>query len=71
MFALLRITLNVFSSEPKLPLIRKVGPSSSTKKLSMRLPERHNELLSTPKIIIFLVVSLLKRHEPALSNVIP
>ena len=71
MFALLKLTLNFFCSEPKLPLIQKVGLSPSTKKLSMQLPERHDELLSTPKIITFLVASLLKCHEPALSNVIP
>ena len=37
----------------------------------MRLPTCYDELLSTPKIITFVAVPLMKLHEPALSNFIP
>ena len=71
MFALLKLILDVFSGEPKLQLIPKVGPSPSTKKLFLRLSARYGELLSTSKIIKFLTVTLLKLNEAALSNAIP
>ena len=71
MFALVKWILNSFSGQPKLPLIPKVGPSPNIKKLFLRLSEWDNELLSTPKIITFLAVSLLKLYQPVLSNVIP
>ena len=68
--------LNTFSGERKSPLIPKNGPSSGTKKLFLsvilvRLSAWVDELLSTPKIITFLAVSLSKLHKPALSHVIP
>ena len=69
--ALLTLILYFFCSEPKLPLIPQVGPSPSTKKLFLLLPVWDHELLATSKISIFLGISLLKLHEPALSNVIP
>ena len=71
MFELVKFILNVFSGDPKLPLIQKVGPSPNIKKLSLRLSEGDDELLSTPKIITFLAKSLSKLREPVLSNVIP
>ena len=54
----------MFSGEPKLPLIPKVGLSPITKKSFFQLSAWGDELLSIPKIIIFLVVSLSKLHEP-------
>ena len=39
MFALLKLILNGFSGEPKLPLIPKVGPSPNIKKLFLRLSQ--------------------------------
>ena len=71
MFDLLKLILKLFSVEPNIPLIPKTGPSPSTKKLLLGLLARVDELLLTPKIITFLAVSLLKLHEPALSNIIP
>ena len=70
MFSLLKLILNFFSREPKLPLILKFGPSPDTEKLFLRLSERDEELLSNPKNMIFLAVSLSKLPELALSNVI-
>ena len=70
-FVLLKKILNFFSGKPKLPLILKLGPSSSTKRLFLQFPAWYDELLSTPKIITFLAVSLSKLFELALSNVIP
>ena len=68
MLALLKLKSNIFSGAPKLPLIPKVG--ALPKKLFLWLSEGDDELLSTPKIIIFLAVSLSKLQKPALSNVI-
>ena len=55
----------------KASTISKVRPSSNIEKLFLQLSEWDNELLLTPKMIILLARSLLKLHEPALSNVIP
>ena len=71
MFALLKLISNLFSGDPKFQLIPKVGPSPDIKKLLLRLSELNDELLSTPKIITFLAVSLSKLQKPPLSNVIP
>ena len=60
--------LDFFSPEPKLPLIPKVGPSPSTKKLLLKVTARDDELFSTPKIITFLADPLSKVQEPALST---
>ena len=57
-FALLKLILNFFSGELHLPLILKVGPSPSTKKLLLQWLAWDDELLSTPKIIKFLAMSL-------------
>ena len=46
MFALLKLILNIFSVEQKLPLIPNVGPSPSSKKLFFQLPAGDCELLS-------------------------
>ena len=67
MFALLKLTLNFFCGEPKLPLNRKVGPSTSTIKLLLGFSAWDDELLSTLKVVTFLKVSLLKLYESALS----
>ena len=48
-----KLILNFFSGKPKLPLIPKVGPSHSTKKLFLGLLAWDDELLSIPKIITF------------------
>ena len=71
MFVLLKLILNFFSVDPKLPLIPQVGPSPSTKKLFLQLSAWEDGLLSTTKIATFLAKSLSKSHEPRLSNVIP
>ena len=62
--------LNFFSGEPKLPLIEKIGPPPNSKKVFLQLSAWDDEILSTSKIITFLVMPLLKLHEPALPNVI-
>ena len=67
MFALLKLILNFFCGEPKLPLNRKVGPSTRTIKLFLGFSAWDDELLSTPKVVTFLKVSLLKLYESALS----
>ena len=43
MFALVKLILNFFSGEPKLPLIQKVGPSPYIKKLFLELSELDDE----------------------------
>ena len=70
-FALVKFILNFFSGEPNIPLIPKVGPLSSIKKLFLRSSTYDDELLSTPKIIIFLAVPLSKLRQSPPSNVIP
>ena len=70
MSALLKLILNFFSAEPKLPLTLKVGPSPCVKKLFLWLSAWDDELLSTTKIITFFTESLSKLHELALPNVI-
>ena len=70
-FALLKLILIFFSGQPNLPLTQKVGPLSSNEKLFLRLSAWNDKLLSTPKTITFLAMSLSKLHEPAPSNVIP
>ena len=67
----LKLILNLFSGDPKFPLIPKVGPSPDIKELFWRLSELNDELLSAPKIITFLAVSLSKLQKSPLSNVIP
>ena len=62
MFALLKLILNFFSDEPKRPLTPKGGPTPSTKKIFLQLSPWDDELLSTPKIITFVAVSLSKIH---------
>ena len=57
----MKMILNFFSDEPNLPLIPKVRPSPSTKKLFLRLSAWNEKLLSTPKIITFLNLNLLVR----------
>ena len=57
------------SGEQKFPLIPKVGPSHRSKNIFLQPSEWDDELLSTPKTITFLAVSLSKLHKPALSNV--
>ena len=47
------------------------GPSPNTKKLFFRLSVSDDEVLSTPKITIFLKKSLQKHNQPASSNTIP
>ena len=70
-FALVKLLVNFFSCEPKLPSIPKVRPSPNIKKLFLGLSEWDDELLSTPKTITFLAVSLSKLLQLALLNVIP
>ena len=57
-------------SELNLPSIPKFGTSSSTKKLFLWLSACDNELLSTPKIRIFLAVPLSKLQTSTISNFI-
>ena len=71
MFALVKLILSFFSCEPKLPLIPKLNLHLILKKLFFRLSLWDDELLSTPKIITFLLIALSKLHEPALLNAIP
>ena len=71
MFALVKLILSFFSCEPKLPLIPKLNLHLILKKLFFRLSLWDDELLSTPKIITFLLITLSKLHEPALLNAIP
>ena len=68
---LLKLILNFFSGEAKLPLIPKVAPLPSTKKLFLQFSAWHDAQLSAPKIITLLAESLSELHEPALLNVIP
>ena len=70
MYALLKL-IKRFSDDPRLPLIPKVGPSPNIEKLFLQLSESDDELLSTPKMITYLAMSLPKLQKPALSNVIP
>ena len=70
-FALVKLILNFYSGETKLPLIPKVWFSPNIKNLVLRLSEWDDELLSTPKTITYLAVSLLKYHQPARWNVTP
>ena len=62
-FSLVKIILNFFSGEPKVPLIPKVGPLPNTKKLLLRLSAGDGELLSTPNMITFVAISLSKLHQ--------
>ena len=55
-----KINSKLCSGKPKLPLIPKVGSSTNTKKLFLWLSAWDDELLSAPKIITFLAVSLPK-----------
>ena len=71
MFTLLKLILNFYSGEAKLPLIPKAGPSPNITKLFLGLSEWDDELLSTPKMITFLAMSLTKLHELDRSNAIP
>ena len=63
--------VNLFSGQPRFPLILKVGPSPDIKKLFWRLPLWEDALLSAPKVIIFLSVSSSKLQKSAPSNVVP
>ena len=64
-FTKTKLILNFLFGEPKLPLIlNKTSPS--TKTLFLRLSPWDDELLSTPKIITFLAVSLSKVQVSAL-----
>ena len=65
-----KINAIFFSGEPKFPLTSKVGPKPKIKKLIFWLSTSNDELLSTPKIITFLAVSLPKIHQSPLSNAI-
>ena len=56
-FALVKLILNFFSGDPKLPSIPYVGPYPNIKNLFLRLSELDDKLLSTPKIIKFLAKS--------------
>ena len=67
----MKIILNFFTGEPKFPLIPKVGPKPKIKKLFLGLSTCDDKLLSTPKIITFLVVPLPKLHQSVLLNVTP
>ena len=69
-FALLKLTKTFFSAKPKFLFIPKVGSSPSTKKFFLQMSARDDQLLSTPKLIRFLVDPLAKLQKPALSNVI-
>ena len=50
LFVWLKLVLNFFSGEPKLPYISRVGSSPINKMLFFRLTEWDDELLWTPKI---------------------
>ena len=50
MLALVKLILNFFSGDPKLPLIPQVRPSPNTKKLFLWLSEWDDELLSHQKL---------------------
>ena len=56
MFGLLKLILSFLSGKPNLPLILNVVTSSNPKELD-------EKLLSTPKVITFLAVPLLKLRE--------
>ena len=60
MFVLVKLKLNFFSGDPKLPLILLVRHSPAIKKSFLWLSEWDDELLSTPKIITFLATFLSK-----------
>ena len=64
-FTKTKLILNFFFGESRLPLILNKS-SPSTKTLFLRLSPWDDEVLSTPKIITFLAVSLSKVQEPAL-----
>ena len=71
MFALVKLILNFFSGEPKIPFFPKVGRKLNIKKLFLGFSACDDELPSTPKIITFLALLLQKHHQSALLNVIP
>ena len=66
-FSLVKIILNFFSDEPKVPLIPKVEPLPNTKKLLLRLSAGDGELLSTPNMIKYVAISLSKLHQHIVS----
>ena len=62
---------NMSDLSPKLPLIPKVGPFFNIKMLFVLYLEWDDELLSTPNLIRFIVVSLSKLQKVALLNISP
>ena len=68
---LVKLILNFFFAEPNFQFIQYAGPKPNIKNLFLWLSTFDDELLSTPKSITFLAVSLSKLHELPLSNAIP
>ena len=71
MNTIVKLILDFFSTAPVQSLMPWVRPWPNTKKLFSLLSVWDDELLSTPKIVTFLVKSLRKLHESSPSNAIP